>query len=53
MSGYYNWVEYYDIKNNTPTTKTTIKGEDVKHGVWLWGGDGVRCSICNHKLETI
>ena len=23
----------------------------VKHGRWLWV-DGVRCSICNHKLQT-
>ena len=23
----------------------------VRHGQWLWV-DGVRCSICNHKLQT-
>lgn len=24
---------------------------EVKHGKWLWV-DGVRCSNCNHKLQT-
>ena len=27
------------------------KAEPVKHGRWIWL-DGVRCSICNHKLQT-
>lgn len=25
--------------------------EPIKHGRWIWV-DGVRCSICNHKLQT-
>lgn len=29
----------------------TIETEPIRHGHWLWV-DGVRCSICNHKLQT-
>ena len=29
----------------------TIEAEPIRHGRWLWV-DGVRCSICNHKLQT-
>ena len=29
----------------------TTDAEPVKHGRWIWL-DGVRCSICNHKLQT-
>lgn len=32
---------------NTPI----VKAEIVRHGHWLWV-DGVRCSICNYKLQT-
>lgn len=28
-----------------------LNAEEVKHGHWLWV-DGVRCSICNYKLQT-
>lgn len=31
--------------------KETLTAEPVKHGRWVWL-DGVRCSICNHKLQT-
>ena len=32
---------------NTPI----VEAEPVRHGQWLWV-DGVRCSVCNHKLQT-
>ena len=29
----------------------TVDAEPIRHGRWLWV-DGVRCSLCNHKLQT-
>ena len=29
----------------------TVDANPVKYGKWLWL-DGVRCSICNYKLQT-
>lgn len=31
--------------------KGKAEADPTKHGRWLWF-DGVRCSICNHKLQT-
>lgn len=28
-----------------------VEAKPVRHGQWLWV-DGVRCSICNYKLQT-
>lgn len=35
----------------TVTKDETAPVTETKHGRWLWLDD-VRCSICNHKLQT-
>lgn len=41
------WNDAIDAIAEVPTADV----QEVKHGKWLWL-DGVRCSNCNHKLQT-
>lgn len=50
-----NWSEdreiMLDCLSNSPTIEERKEGKWIDHGRWLWL-DGVRCSNCNHKLQT-
>lgn len=45
-AGNYHWTGVYSGEHIVSTD-----GEPTRHGRWLWF-DGVRCSLCNHKLQT-
>ena len=50
--GKVNWNDaLMEIKTAPTIEPERKKGNRINHGRWLWL-DGVRCSNCNHKLQT-